>query len=168
MDRGHGEIGDGSDISAAPLINAAARMKGSPRCASSLSSGLGHVISEPSLLEIRLLPDTTLPFGVFTRSQPLALPGQRCARRVASPLCRLAPLATVRSLCAGKNICPSFQRRQVRRRDRRSFPRLVLGKSQRAWQDLQSARSSRRSHHLRGPLVEATSRSSRCNWPARR
>ena len=28
MDRGHGEIGDTSDISAAPLINAAARMKG--------------------------------------------------------------------------------------------------------------------------------------------
>jgi hypothetical protein len=28
MDRGHGELGDGSDISAAPLINAAARMKG--------------------------------------------------------------------------------------------------------------------------------------------
>jgi hypothetical protein len=28
MDRGHGEIGDGSDISVAPLINAAARMKG--------------------------------------------------------------------------------------------------------------------------------------------
>ena len=28
MDRGHGKLGDGSDISAAPLINAAARMKG--------------------------------------------------------------------------------------------------------------------------------------------
>jgi hypothetical protein len=28
MDRGHGELGDGSDIAAAPLINAAARMKG--------------------------------------------------------------------------------------------------------------------------------------------
>src|ERR1700730_13569073 len=110
MDRGHGEIGDTSDISAAPLINAAARMKGSPRCASSLSSGLGHVISEPSLLEIRLLADTTLPFSVFNALSLLALPGQRCAPRVPSPLCRLAPLATVRSLCGGKNICLSCPR----------------------------------------------------------
>jgi hypothetical protein len=31
MDRGYGEIGDGSDISAAPLINAAAYMKGPDR-----------------------------------------------------------------------------------------------------------------------------------------
>jgi hypothetical protein len=60
MDRGHGELGDGSDISAAPLINAAARMKGlsllvnSTVCASSLSIGLGHVISERNLLEICL------------------------------------------------------------------------------------------------------------------
>jgi hypothetical protein len=91
MDRGHGEIGDGSDISAAPLINAAARMKGSVRCASSLSSGLGHIIFEPSLLEIRLIADTTLPFGVFTRSQPIC--PARAALRSQSTVAALSSCA---------------------------------------------------------------------------
>jgi hypothetical protein len=91
MDRGHGEIGDGSDISAAPLINAAARMKGSARCGSSLSSGLEHVIFEPNLLEIRLLAATTLPFGVFTRSQPFS--PARAALRSQSTVAALSSCA---------------------------------------------------------------------------
>ena len=92
MDRGHGEIGDGSDISAAPLINAAARMKGSARCGSSLSSsGLGHVIFEPNLLEIRLLAETTLPFSGFTRSQPIS--PARAALRSQSTVAALSSCA---------------------------------------------------------------------------
>ena len=97
MDCGHGELGDGSDISAAPLINAAARMKG----LSLLVNGTvrvhsehwtRHVISEPNLLEICLLADTTLPFSVFTRSQPIS--PARSALRSQSNVATLSSCAT--------------------------------------------------------------------------
>src|ERR1700730_17479306 len=85
MDRGYGEIGDGSDISAAPVINAAAHMKGFVRATSRSLTLLVNstvrlqpeqwiraCIAEPRLLGIRLLTDATSPFnqgcGVFTRS----------------------------------------------------------------------------------------------------
>jgi hypothetical protein len=96
MDRGHGELGDGSDISAAPLIKAAARMKGLSLLVNStvrVQSGhwtrARHFRAKSSR---NLLADATLPFSVFTRSQPIS--PARSALRSQSNVATLSSCAT--------------------------------------------------------------------------
>ena len=97
MDRGHGEIGDGSDISAAPLINAAARMKG----LSSLLVNSTVRVQPEQWIRARhfraksarnsLVSGYDVPFSVFTRSQPFS--PARAALRSQSTVAALSSCA---------------------------------------------------------------------------
>ena len=77
---------------------------------------------------------------------PSGPPMRRCAPTASVRSCRPALLAKAQSDGTYRNIGPLLRRSRAKTQDKRSFPHPSPGRSPKAWQDLQSVRSSRRSH----------------------